>query len=433
MLTVDEALDVFLRHPLPRHEERVDLSAALGRTIAQDICADHDAPEADLSAMDGFAVRAEDLNGDAPASDCFEALEADSDLVWMPVVETIPAGRVPEFSVPPGSCSRIMTGAWLPEGANAVVMREQVRDEGNRVGLPRGARRGQHVRRRGEEYRTGAVLIAAGTTLSPGHLAILASQGLATVPVMKRPVVVILATGDELVPPGRARGPGQIFASNTAALAAWVEQSGGVARDGGIVPDTLEGTRAALRAALAQQPDLIITTGGVSVGDFDFVKDALASEGAEMQFWKIRMKPGKPVAFGHFGGTPAIGLPGNPVSCQIGFLEFVRPMIRTALGDTQPFLPVVTARLVGNIRKKPSRAEFVRASVHIDPQGVLCATPLEHQGSGMVSTMADANALILMAAASIGADEGDRVSVQLLAAGLKGSTKPSLRWSGRCP
>lgn len=432
MLTVEQALDRCLAASLPLRTERIAAAAASGRVLAADIVAPAPLPPWDNSAMDGYAVRSADLAEGGPAGTC-DHPAADGPGVELQVRETIAAGTVGQHAVRPGSCARIMTGAPLPEGADAVVMREDATvlpGIPERVLLRGGARPGQHVRPRGEELMPGDLVLRAGTTLGPGHVGLLAHLGLDRVEVARRPLVAVVSTGDELVAPGLPLGPGQIHASNGQALCAWIEAAGARALDCGVAPDTLEGTRAAFRRALDAGCDLLLSSGGVSVGDFDFVKEALGGVGAAMDFWKVAVKPGKPLAFGTIGGVPAFGLPGNPVSCQVEFLLFVRPLLRRSMGDPRPFLPVLDATFVEGFRKSAGRAELVRVRLSFDDGGRLVARSTGDQGSSMGSSMAHAHGFALIARDSRGVPPGATVPVQVFDWSFAAGAQAGLRWAG---
>mgnify|MGYP000959195221 CR=1 FL=1 len=400
MLSVEEArARCEAVSPAPRLEE-VGIEAALGRVLARDLDCPGSLPPWDNSAMDGFALRALDASGE----------------VVLRVLETIQAGGVGRLEVLPGTCSRIMTGAPLPPGADAVVMREDTEllpgtPEQVRVRGP--AAPGQHIRRAGSERRPGERLLSVGSLLGPGAVGLLAGAGIDRVPVWARPRVAVIGTGDELVAPGSPLGPGQIHGSNSLALCGWIEQAGGLAIDCGVAPDTLAGTVDAFGRALSVQPDLLISTGGVSVGDFDFVKEAFASLGVGLDFWKVRMKPGKPLAFGHIGAVPIFGLPGNPVSCQVNFLQFVRPVLRRALGDPRPYLPVVQVRVLDGFHKNPGRAELVRLALRLAEDGSVEGRTTGDQGSGQGSSMAWAHGLALLGVESQGFAPGERLPTQV--------------------
>ena len=373
MLTVEAALSrILAAAPAPRREA-VAVPDALGLHLSGPVLATMDLPPWANSAMDGFAVRAADTPG------------------RLVVLETIAAGAVPRATVGAGTASRIMTGAPIPPGADAVVMIEDCTTEGDQVQVP-AARPGQHVRARGSDVRAGAEVLAAGRRLGPGALGLLASFGHTTVEVYARPRVAVISTGDEVVQPGTALGPGQIYSSNNVTLAALVAEAGGVPVDLGNCLDDPAALHARFTDA-ARCADLVVSTGGVSVGDFDHVKDVLGA----VDFWRVAMKPGKPLAFGRFGDRPFFGLPGNPVSCMVNFLQFVRPVVRTMLGDPSPFLPVVSATLTRPVRRAPGRVEFLRVRLSRDAAGTLWASPTGgHQGSGNVAGMADAHGFALL-------------------------------------
>lgn len=302
MLTVEEALERIVRTAPAVRVERVDLAAAAARVLAERIVAPLDLPPFAASAMDGFAVRAADTPG------------------TLAVVETVAAGSVARGRVEPGTAIRIMTGAPVPAGADAVVMVEDTTTDADRVSVGVAARVGQHVRPAGNDVTAGTVLLEPGATLHAGALGMIASLGIASVAVARRPRVAVISTGDEIVEPGRPLGPGQIHSSNSRALCALVEEAGGVAVDLGNVPDDPAAIRRAFDAGAVH--DLVLSTGGVSVGDFDHVKAVL---GDAVEAWRVRMKPGKPLVVARLGSTPVLGLPGNPVSCMVNFLQFARP------------------------------------------------------------------------------------------------------------
>ncbi len=415
MLTVEQALERCLGAARPVSREEVPLEHAFGRVLAADIHAPSPLPPWDNSAMDGFAVASEGF-GD------------DEEVV---VLETIAAGSVGQVRVERGAASRIMTGAPLPEGADAVVIREDSEPlppdarGRERVRLRGGARPGQNVRRMGGEIAVGARVLTAGHLLSPAAVGLAASLGLSSLPVARKPRVAIVSTGDELVQPGLPRGPGQIWSSNAVTLAGLVLEAGGVPIDCGVARDTLESTRAAFQRA--RPCDLILSTGGVSVGDFDVVKQALSEDEARMEFWKVRMKPGKPLAFGSIAGRPVFGLPGNPVSTVVNFLLFVRPVIRRSLGDPRPFLPVLDASLRGGVRRPPGREELLRVSLAWE-EGRLVATPAQAQGSGELSGLSRAHGLALVRGDRERIEDGEPVAVLIFDPEFASSEAPSLRW-----
>jgi molybdopterin molybdotransferase len=363
--------------------EEVDLAQAQDRILAGAVRAVRPLPAWDNSAMDGFAVRAAELPGE------------------LPVAGVIAAGDPPGRVLAPGSSLRIMTGAPVPVGADAVVMRENAQDLGERVRFADGVRVGRDIRRAGEDVAAGDPILDAGARLGAGEIGLLAAQGLARVAVARRPRVAILSTGDELVPLGREPGPGQIVSSNAWALAAQVREAGGEPVDCGIASDDRDALVARLHAALAGA-DALVSSGGVSVGDFDHVKEAFAAAGVAIDFWKVAMKPGKPLAFGAAAGTPVFGLPGNPVSSMIGFELFVRPALLAMQGAARTGRVEVRVRLAAAYRKEPGRAHVLRARLERDG-AELVAHLHPRQGSAMMSSMVGLDALVL-----VDADAGDQ-------------------------
>jgi molybdopterin molybdotransferase len=344
--------------------------------------------------MDGFAVRASELPGE------------------LPIAGVVAAGATPDDTLSPGTCLKIMTGAPIPAGADAVVMREMVEEDQGRARFAETPKPGAHIRRAGEDVETGSLLLEAGSVLGPGELAILAAQGISEVEVIRRPRVVILSTGNELVPLGATPSEGQIINSNNITLAAQIRDSGAIAIDAGIVGDSLAGTIRALRAAYDY--DVLITSGGVSVGDFDYVKDAFAEVGMETKFWKVAVKPGKPVAFctrsREGGARPQLvfGLPGNPASSLVSFELFVRPLLRQMMGYKTPQRDRVQVKLESGLKKDAGRTHFVRAQVRRDGDALI-ATPLRKQGSGMLRSMVSVDCLLVLDAEKQVFEEGSLV------------------------
>lgn len=415
MLTVEGALERILSDVPLQPVEEVPLEAAHGRLLAHDLHAPVDLPPWDNSAMDGYAVRAADT--------------ADGE-VELRLVEMIGAGRPGRLPVLPGTASGITTGAPMPEGADAVVMVEY--SDGSSEGTVRlrgKARPGQHVRPRGDDVTRGERLLPAGHPLDAGALGLVASLGMATVPVRRRPVVAVLSTGDEVVPPGQPLGPGQIWSSNNSALVGLLHEAGAHAVDHGNAPDDPRILRTMLEACL--EADAVLTTGGVSVGAYDHVKDVYAELGIAVDFWRVRMKPGKPLAFGRARvgerRVPVFGLPGNPVSCMVNFLQFVRPWLRTSMGDPQPWLPVIQARLAHDLRDKPGRARLVRVRLEHGPDGIV-AHSAGNQSSGALSTMARAHGFLLLGPDAPSPRAGQTVRVQLFSTRFLDGTEPGYGW-----
>ena len=400
LLTPEQAQTIVLEHIQPLGVERVPLFEALDRVLAQDLPARHDSPPHDNSAMDGYALRHRDI---AAATSARPAL--------LEVIEDIPAGYVPQKSVGPGQASRIMTGALLPAGADTVIRVEDTRAEGAKVAILDPDEEGVNIRRRGEDVQAGQVVVTAGTYCGPGELAVLASLQQAFVPVRRRPVLAILSTGDELVELDEPLAPGKIVNSNTYGLAALALANGALPLMLPIVRDEEAQIRRAVENALSA--DFILSSGGVSVGDYDYVKKVLDDLGAQAKLWRVAMKPGKPLFFCTLQGKPYFGLPGNPVSSLVSFLQFVRPAIRKAAGHPpgEWFLPVASARMEHPIANEGDRRQYARARLRLEQGRLLAAAP-HGQGSHMLSSMLGANGLLLLeSGAHLGA--GDEVLVQL--------------------
>lgn len=427
MLPVAEALDLCLRTAPGPEAESIDIGDGLGRVLLEDVAAVTPLPPWDNSAMDGFAVRTQDgiSAGSGDGEACGMSTSSKPSDPWLEVVAVIPAGATSSGTLRAGQAARIFTGAPIPPGADAVVIQEQATLRGNQVQLHVAPSTGQNIRRQGEDIASGEVVLEQGTVLRAPHLGLAAAVGRRNIMVSRRPTVGIIATGNELVRPPTPLAAGQIYSSNTTALMGLVREAGAIPVDCGIARDSIESTRQAF--VRAESCDLIVSTGGVSVGDFDVVRAAMQSEGADMTFWQVAMKPGKPLALGIIGNTPCFGLPGNPVSAQVGFLQFVRPWLRCSLGDPHPFLPVQNVQLGATYRKKPGRAEFIRVVMRQD-NGTTVAFPLERQGSGNQTSMSKADGLVMMAAGACILEAGSSVSVQLLTPGLPGQAEAGFPW-----
>ncbi len=370
--------------------EDVPLIEARGRYLAQDIAARTDHPPFDNSAMDGYALNVEALGT----------------LRHIPVDGIASCGSRPATLVR-GTAMRIFTGAPIPAGADTVVIQEDVRLEGAHLALPSNLPRGEHVRRRGGDFKHGDTLYRSGQRLRSVDLAVLAAAGWAQVRVYRRPRVLVIATGDELIAPPRALEPGQVYESNRVATMALLQEIGAIAIDGGMVPDNL----AALKAKLAQARDydFVVTSGGASVGDRDLVRQAFADRG-EFQFWKVRIKPGKPIAFGRYGDkTHFFALPGNPVSSLVTFKLFVEPaLVAWCHGVfTDYVLPALAAH---DFVRAPGRMEFLRAHLYLE-DGVLMARALSNQGSHMIGALRDTNGFIRLAEPVAQFARGERLDV----------------------
>ncbi|PTL85270.1 gephyrin-like molybdotransferase Glp [Vitiosangium sp. GDMCC 1.1324] len=395
LLPVEEARARTLALVSPLPPEWVRLEEALGRTLAEDVRAQRTLPPWDNSAMDGFAVRSADLTAPLP--------------VRLHIQETIYAGQTPRNEVRPGTCARIMTGAPLPAGADAVVMRERTRlaPEGDAVDILEAVEPSHFVRPRGEDARQGEVLLPRGTPLGIPELGLVVGQGMLTVPAARRPRVAILSTGDELC---RADAPleGRIVDANAPALSLAVLRAGGVPSVLGIARDTLEDVYQHLEAA--EGYDLVLTSAGMSVGEHDFVREALAKLGVEQDFWRVAIKPGKPLAVGRKGRTVYVGLPGNPTSSLVTFELFVRPTLRRMLGHADVEPPRVSGRLAGELKKPEGLAHYVRVTTAWQ-DGELWARPLSTQTSGALRSAASATHLLHFPRSSSRLTTGDRVEL----------------------
>lgn len=378
MLTLPQALDRLVSAVRPLAEvESVSTFDGLGRVLAQDLCSPLDVPPADNTAMDGYAVRTADVTQEGSV---------------LAVSQRIAAGVAPA-RLSPGTAARIFTGAQVPEGADAIVMQEQCAALDGAVRINTVPVAGQWIRRRGEDVRSGAVVLARGDRLTPQAMGLAATVGAATLQVMRRPKVALLSTGDELVMPGEPLSPGAIYNSNRFTLRGLIEACGCRCTDLGIVPDRLEATRTALRHA-AEDNDLIVTSGGVSVGEEDHLKPAVQAEG-RLDLWQIAIKPGKPLAFGEVrraDGSAAhfIGLPGNPVSSFVTFLLAVRPVLLRLQGATTEQPRAIPMRADFDWLRPDRRQEFLR--VQRNDRGGLDLFP--HQGSGVLTSAVWADGLI---------------------------------------
>lgn len=400
MISVEEALKTILNTCRPLGLEKVALLNATGRVIGEDVDAPRNIPSAANSAMDGYAMRSADTKGAS-------ALKP----VKLKVIETIPAGALPRKTVGEGQAARIMTGAVIPKGANAVVRREDTLESGRTVHIKVAATPGQDIRFAGEDVQHGENVIAAGSLLGPGHIGMLAALGKAFVSVYQRPRVAILSTGDELVDIDTDPAPGKIVNSNSYSLAAQVLGAGGIPILSAIVRDTKAELADAFQAAC--RADVILSSGGVSMGDYDFVKDVMGDIGNAMRFWQVAMRPGKPLAFGAIGGTPLFGLPGNPVSCMVSFEQFVRPSLLKMQGHTRILRPTVTAVSAQDIKKGAGVKNFLRAVVEKE-KGRYIVRLTGEQGSGILKSMVAANAFIVLDEKTIAVKKGEKVTVQVL-------------------
>ncbi len=379
--------------------ERVSLSEALGRTLAEPVRSDADIPPFDNAAMDGYAVRVTDL-AQLPAR--------------LRVVEKIPAGRMPERSVEAGACARIMTGAPFPAGADAVAPVEWTETGPDGMVMFRQAPTpGQYVRPAGKDVRKGQVVFEPGRVVTPPVVGMLAALGYAEVSVAAAPCVAVIATGDELVDAAEIPGPGQIRNANGPALAAQAAQAGGKA----LLPPAARDNEAAVRQAIEnalEQADMLLFSGGVSVGAHDCVRQVLEARGARFLFWKVRQRPGKPLAFGMLEGKPVFGLPGNPVSSAVCFEQYVRPALAVMLGRTHVLPPLIPAVLETAISKAAGLHHFVRAQASFSREGTLQVRPTGPQDSNLYASMVAANCILHLPEALENPQAGSAVEIAWL-------------------
>lgn len=403
-LTVEAAQALAVKAVRRLGAERVGLADAEGRMLQETVTATADVPPHDNSAMDGFAVRAQDVLGAAPERQ-----------VELEVIGEVAAGHLAARPVAAGQAMRIMTGAPIPAGADSVVMVEHTDTRAGRMRVLGAVEPGENIRSRGEDVRAGSNVLDAGQLLGAAEIGVLASLGRAQVRVARRPEVAILATGDELRDVGEPLTPGAIFDTNSYALSTLVRQAGGRPRLMPIVRDQ----PALLRAAVleAASADLILSSGGVSVGEHDHVKAVLAELGARLELWRVAMKPGKPLALAKLGETAYFGLPGNPVSALVCFLLFVRPAILAALGAKQPFdLPQARAVLDRPLSSRSLRRSYLRARLWLDDAGELHAQLMPKQGSGVLTSMVGANGLVVIEEGAVELPAGAPVRAHIIGA-----------------
>src|SRR5471032_2494930 len=379
-MPVADALSAVLAGAEPLPEEMVALDAAYHRVLARDVAALRTQPPQAMSAMDGYAVR----SGDAAKV-----------ATRLKVIGEVAAGRPFARTVGAGEAVRIFTGGVIPDGADAVIIQENTVAEGSGITITEAATAGRHIRPAGVDFREGDVLLARGIRLTDRDLSLAAGMNYPELAVRRRPRVAILATGDELVMPGSTPGPGQIVYSNGYALRALARDEGAETIDLGIAADTVEATTAGIRRARDSGADILITTGGASVGDHDLVKQSLEAEGVSMAFWRIAMRPGKPMMHGRLGGMRVIGLPGNPVSAYVcGFL-FLVPLIRALSGRAHVHHVRETALLGRDLAANDQREDYLRARLEARADGALMAIPVTHQDSSLLGNLAAARALVI--------------------------------------
>lgn len=408
MISVEEAQERILSYFHPLQAESVVLLDALERVLAEDVVSGLTVPPHNNTAMDGYAVIAADTTGATP--------QAPRPLR---VIFDLAAGHTTDVRVQPGTAIRIMTGAPIPPGADAIVPFEET-DEGTltpgqartMINVYKAAKVRANIRQAGEDIRQGETVLRKGAVLRPADVGVLASLGLATVSVIRRPRVAILATGDELVEPGGSLAAGQIYNSNNYSVASAVRSAGGIPIVLGIARDRIDDITAKIHSALDAKADFLLTSAGVSVGEFDLVKKVLATEGV-ISFWRVRMKPGKPLAFGRIQNMPHLGLPGNPVSSLVSFDLLARPAILVMQGKTRLHRPQIEAIFDDELTHKDDRRHYLRVVVEqID--GVYHARLTGEQGSGILTSMSQANGLAIISEDATSAKRGERIPVIML-------------------
>jgi len=395
-MPVADALAAILAGAEPMGEEMVALEAAYHRVLARDIAARRTQPPQAMSAMDGYAVR---------------ACDASQVKARLKVVGEVAAGRPFDRALGPGETARIFTGGVIPAGADAVVIQEDTLVDGDTITITEAAISGRHIRPAGVDFREGDVLLRAGTRLSDRDLSLAASMNYPELAIRRRPKIALLATGDELVMPGATPGPGQIVYSNGYALRALARAEGAETVDLGIAADTLEATVAGIRRAQDCGADILVTTGGASVGDHDLVRQSLQAVGATMAFWKIAMRPGKPMMYGRLGTMRVIGVPGNPVSSYVCSLLFLVPLIRALSGASAVHNTREPVLLGGDVGANDVREDYLRARLHTREDGALIATPVNHQDSSLLAYLSAAQALIVRAPFAPAAVTGDQCEI----------------------
>ena len=400
MISVEKALKTILFNFRPLGLEKINILEARKRVIGEDIFAPHNIPFADNSAMDGYAVRHIDTKG-----------AAKNKPLQLKVIEDIPAGKVALKKIKKGEAARIMTGAVIPEGADSVIRQEDTKKNGRTVIIYSSANKGLNIRFAGEDVQKRELVVNRGSALRPADIGMLAALGKAFISVYQKPRVAIMSTGDELVDIETNPPLGKIINSNSYSLAAQVLECGGIPIMLGISKDKKLDLQEKFKTAL--HADVIISSGGVSVGDFDFVKDVMGEIGNAMHFWQVAMRPGKPLAFGAIESVPLFGLPGNPVSAMVSFEQFVRPSLLKMQGHKKIFRQTIKAVCAQEIQKSAGFRHIIRAVVKKEKDQYI-ANVTGDQGSGILKSMVMANALIVMGENETRIKKGAQVTIQLL-------------------
>jgi molybdopterin molybdotransferase len=380
LLPVAEALEKILTGVEALPVVEMPLSAALGRVLARDLAARRTQPPAAVSAMDGYAVRGADV-AKAPA--------------MLDVIAEVAAGRPFAGKIGPGQATRIFTGGVMPKGADTVVIQENTTHDGGRVTVKSVTETGRNVRREGIDFRSGDKLLTKGTRLTDRDLMLAAAMNYPTVPVHRAPRVAVLGTGDELVMPGTEPGPGEIVYSNGFALAALARSAGADVEELGVSRDTIPSIAQKIRAARDHGADVLLISGGASVGDHDLVQRALTQEGLKLSFWRIAMRPGRPMMHGVLDGMHVLGVPGNPVSSYVCSFLFLLPLLRKLSGRTDVSHRPLAAKLGRDLPENDERADYLRATLSEDADGILIATPVTAQDSSLMANLAKAECLLI--------------------------------------
>jgi molybdopterin molybdotransferase len=396
MISVEGALNIILAGKCHPTGEVSEIQSSRGRILSRDILAPHDQPPWDNSAMDGYAVRWKDIQTDNSGKP-----------VPLKIIEVISAGKAPEKSISDQECAKIMTGARIPSGADTIVPVEMTEKKGKNILIQKVDKKGSHIRLKGDDVRQGTVILERGKEIRASEIAMLASLGIGKVPVYKKPLVAVLSSGDELTDLHDARTEDKIYNSNGYALSAQVSEAGGEPLFLGIAPDQ----KSALLKKFQEgrNADIFVVSGGVSMGDFDFVKEILSTHG-KMRFWKVAMRPGSPMAFGEMEGKPFFGLPGNPVSCMVTFKLFVEPLIKKKAGSLHYETKIVRARVSHEIEKKKGMRSFSRGILSFIQDGWVVRSTGE-QGSHLIHSMVEANCLMDLPEEAEVIKEGEMINV----------------------
>jgi molybdopterin molybdotransferase len=384
LLPFEQAQSIVLSSVARLETEQVDLAQSIGRVLAENVVAPHDLPSFDNAAMDGYALRSQDTQGAASESP-----------VRLRVVGESAAGKPYPRSLGAGEAVAISTGAPVPEGANAVLPVEDARVEGETLICSQPVREGSHIRPKGQDVSAGSLLLSAGTRLRLQHLGMLAALGLTPLAVYRRPRVSLVVSGSELLPYDAPLQPGKIRDTNSLLLREWLTRRGIPTRFLGVAPDEMDATVRLLECAL-EEAEVVVLTGGVSVGEHDLIKPALERLGARILFWRVNMKPGKPILFARWQERAVFGLPGNPLAVVVGVLNFVLPYLAALEGEAEPLPRCLTARLNAPVRKRETRAEFLTARLFVDEAGSLVAEPTPQQGSALLGSLAMANGFVYL-------------------------------------